>query len=258
MRRFRLLLIVVGLLGAAAAYAYGFEEGSHQGRLARHLLGTAVQIFAPLVAGIGCLAATRAYAPGDRERTVWMTGAIAALAWATGRVVLAGYQWWGGTAGPYPSIADGFYVIFYVLLGVALALEVRLVGSMVERPARLALFALGVAGWAAGFTYVVVPIVGTSVSPVEKALAAFYPSVAVFLIPAGLTPALGFRGGTSAYVWLAVAVAALCLAVASLGYALLSVYGLYSEVHSINALWVAGFVFLALGGFWQRTVQEEV
>jgi hypothetical protein len=125
MRRFRLLLIVVALLGAAAAYAYGFEEGSHQGRLARHLLGTAVQIFAPLVAGVGCLAATRAYAPGDRERAVWTTGAIAALVWATGRVVLAGYQWWGGTARPYPSIADGFYVIFYVLLGVANHAELR-------------------------------------------------------------------------------------------------------------------------------------
>jgi hypothetical protein len=32
----------------------------------------------------------------------------------------------------------------------------------------------------------------------------------------------------------------------------------YSEIHSINALWVAGFIFLAVGGFWQRMVQEEV
>lgn len=258
MRRFRLPLIVVGLLLAAAVYAYGFEGGSHQSRLTRHLLGSAVLIFAPLVASAGCLAAARAYASGDRERIVWAIGALAALAWATGRVVFAVGQWWGEIVHPFPSLADGFFVLFYVLLGVALGLEVRLVGPMVERPVRLALMALGLAGWAAGFAFIVLPIVQSSISTVEKALAAFYPSAAVFFIPAGLTPAVGFRGGTSAYAWLAVAASALCLAVASLGYALLTWYGLYSEVHSINALWVVGFVFLALGGFWQRMVQEEV
>ncbi len=258
MRRSRKPLIVIGLLLAAAAYAYGFDGGGHQSRLARHLLGSAVLIFAPLMASVGCLAAARAYASGDRERIVWTTGALAALAWTTGRVIFAAEQWWGGIVHPSPSLADGFFVLFYVLLGVALGLEVRLVGPMVDRPVRLALLALGLAGWVAGFVFIVSPIVQSSISTVEKALAAFYPSAAVFFIPAGLTPAVGFRGGTSVYVWLAVAASALCLAVASLGSALLTWYGLYSEVHSINALWVAGFVFLALGGFWQRTVQEEV
>ena len=258
MRRFRTLTIVVGLLAAAAAYAYGFETESHQARLTRHLLGAAVQIFAPLVAGVGCVSARRGYAPGDRERFVWTTGAVAALAWAAGRVVFAGYQWWGGTALPYPSIADGFFVLFYLLLGLALALEIRLVAPMVERVVRLSLLALGVAGWALGFVFIVEPIILSPVSMVEKFLALFYPTVAVFLIPAGLMPALGFRGGSSAYSWVAVAIAALCLALASLGYAFLTWYDLYSDVHSINALWVAGFVFLALGGFWQRMVQEEV
>ncbi|MGH2402953.1 MAG: hypothetical protein ACRDGN_00675, partial [bacterium] len=167
-------------------------------------------------------------------------------------------QWWGGLVSQSPSMADGFFVLFYVLLGVALLTEVKLVGPMIDRPVRFALLALGLAGLVAGFVFVVEPIIQSSTSNVEKALAAFYPSAAMFFIPAGLAPALGFRGGTSAYVWLAVAMAALCLALASLGHAVLSSYGLYSEVHSINALWVAGFILLALGGFWQRMVQEEV
>ena len=258
MRRMRGLIVIVGLVFVAAIYAYGSEGGSHQARLTRYVLSTAVQIVAPLVAVLGCVAATRAYAPGDRERLVWTAGAAAALAWAAGRIVFAGYQWWGGTAVPFPSAADGFFVAFYVLLGLALGLEIRLVAPMVERPIRLGLFALGLAAWAVGFVRVVEPIMLSSVPFVEKALATFYPTAAVFLIPAGLLPALGFRGGTSAYVWVAVALAAVCLAIASLGYALLTWYHLYSEVHSINALWIAGFVFLAIGGFWQRMVQEEV
>ncbi len=257
-RRFAIPVAVAGIIIVAAAYAYGFEGGSLQARLLRHMLATALQILTPLVAGIGCLAATRGYARGDRERIVWTTGAVAALAWTAGRIVFAWYQWVGGTALPYPSIADGFFVAFYVLLAAALALEIRLVVPMVDRQVRLILLALGVAGWALGFVYILEPIVLSPVTPVHKILAAFYPTVAVFLIPAGLIPALGFRGGTSAYPWLAVAASALCLAAASLGYAFLTWYDLYSEVHSVNALWVAGFILLAVGGFWQRMVQEEV
>jgi hypothetical protein len=258
MRGFRPLLLTLVLLILAAVYAYGVEETTNQGRLARHLLGAAVQIVAPLLAGIGCLAARRAYAPGDRERAVWSTGALAALAWAVGRAIFAGYQWWGGRALPYPSIADGFFVVFYVLLGLALGLEIKLVAPMVDRPIRLVLLGVGIAGCALGFVYIVGPIMASSASLPVKALATFYPTIAVILVPAGLLPAVGFRGGTSAYTWLAVAAAAVCLAVASLGYAFLTWYELYSDVHTINALWVAGFVFLALGGFWQRTVQEEI
>ncbi len=257
--RFTTPAVVAGTIIVAAAYAYGFEGGGLQARLVRHILATALQVLTPLVAGIGCIAATRGYARGDRERTVWTTGAVAALAWTAGRLVFAVYQWVGGTALPYPSIADGFFVAFYVLLAAALALEIRLVIPMVDRQIRLVLLALGVAGWALGFVYILEPIVAEpGHTAIQKFLAAFYPTVAVFLIPAGLVPALGFRGGTSAYPWLAVAASALCLAAASLGYAFLTWSDLYSEVHSVNALWVAGFILLAVGGFWQRMVQEEV
>lgn len=252
------VLIAAGFLIAAVAYAYGFEGGSLQDRVARHVLATVLQVAAPLLAGIGCAAAARAYARGDPERRVWATGAAAALVWTAGRAIFAFDQWWGQKALPYPSVADGFFVAFYVLLAAALALEVRLVLPMVDRSVRLALFGFGVAGWAVGFVYILEPIVVSSTGLMSRFLSAFYPTAAVFLIPAGLVPAIGFRGGLSAYPWLAVTAAALCLAAASLGYALLTWYDLSSQVHGINALWVVGFVLLGLGGFWQKKVQEEV
>jgi hypothetical protein len=258
MKRKWLPLLALGVVIAAGAYAYGLQGGSLQGRLTRHVIAALLQIAAPLVAAFACTAAARAYAPGDRERAVWLISAAAALAWAVGRVIFAGYQWLGGTALPYPSIADLFFVLFYILVAAALALEVRLVLPMIDRPVRLALLGLGVAAWVAGFLYILAPIMASGAGPAVKLLAAFYPTVAVFLIPAGLAPAIGFRGGTSAYAWLAVAASALCLAAASLGYAFLTWYNLYSDVHLVNGLWVLGFVLLALGGLWQRTVQEEV
>lgn len=258
MNRVRLGVIVVALLVGAALFAYGAEGGSLQARLARHVLATALQILAPMIAAIGCLAATRAYAPGDRERVVWGIGALGAAAWMAGRVIFAFYQWWGGTALPYPSVADLFFVAFYVLIAVALVLEIRLVSPMVDRQSRILLIGLGVAAWAVGFVYVLEPIIFSSAAPAQKALAAFYPTAAVFLVPAGLMPAFGFRGGTSAYPWIAVAVAAVCLALASLGYTFLTWYDLYSDVHGVNVLWIVGFAVLGVGGFWQRMEQEEV
>lgn len=257
MRRMAGLAAILTLI-LLAGYAYGGGTGSFQERVTRHVLASVLQILAPLAAGLGCLAAARAYAPGDRERTVWTMGAAAALAWTVGRVVYAAYQWWGGSVLPSPSAADGFFVAFYLLLALALTIEGRLVLPMVERPVRLGLALLGLAGWAVGVVYFLAPVLSSPASPVQKLLAAFYPTAAVFLVPAGLLPAVGFRGGHSAYAWLAVAVAALCLAAASLGYALLTWYNLYSDVHEVNLLWVAGFVFLAVGGFWQRRVQEDV
>jgi hypothetical protein len=251
-------MIAVALIVGAALYAYGAEGGGLQARLARHVLATVLQILAPLIASIGCLAATRAYAPGDRERVVWGIGALGTTAWMAGRLIFAFYQWWGRTALPYPSVADAFFVAFYVLIAVALALEIRLVSSMVDRQSRMLLIGLGVAAWAVGFVYVLEPIIFSSAALAQKVLAAFYPTAAVFLIPAGLMPAFGFRGGTSAYPWIAVAVAAVCLALASLGYTFLTWYDLYSDVHGVNVLWIVGFAVLGIGGFWQRMEQEEV
>lgn len=256
--RRRLLEAGAGLLAAAVIVAYGFDGGSLQIRMVRQAVGAALQILAPLVAALACAAAARAYAPGDRERAVWLTGAVAALTWAAGRAIYAGYLWRGGGILPFPSVADGFFVAFYLLLGAALAMEVRLVATMIERPVRLVLLGLGLAAWGVGFAVILAPVVRSHLPAAEKALAAFYPTAAVFLVPAGLVPALGFRGGTSAYPWLAVAGASGCLAAASFGYALLTRLDLYSGGHWINALWIVGFFLLALGAFWQRFLLEEV
>ncbi|MDI6771843.1 MAG: hypothetical protein QME77_04570 [bacterium] len=248
---------IIGSLAVAAGITYGLDGGGPGVQIARHVTSAVLQILAPLVAGLGCMAAARAYARGDRERTVWMTGAWATLAWAAGRAIFTGHQWIGGTALPFPSLADGFFVAFYVLLGAALWMEVRLVWPVVERPVRRNLAIYGALAWALALTMVLVSVARSQASVLEKALAAFYPAAAVLLVPAGLLPAAGFRGGTSAYPWLAVAMAAVCLTAASFGFTSLIQHGLNPAVQRADALWVAGFVFLAVGGFWQRAALEE-
>ncbi len=239
---------VIGSLAVVAGITYGLDGGGPQVQAARHATGSVLQLLAPLMAGLGCLAAARAYARGDRERAVWTMGAWAALAWTAGRAIFTGHEWIGGRALPFPSLADGFFVAFFVLLGAALWMEVRLVWSVVERSVRRNLTVYGALAWAFVLTTVLASVAQSQASALEKALAAFYPAAAALLVPAGLVPAAGFRGGTSAYPWLAVAMAAVCLTAASL---------LHLAVHRADALWIAGFVFLAVGGFWQRATLEE-
>lgn len=243
-----MLRAVIGSLAVFAAITYGLDGGGPQVQVARYATGSVLQFLAPLVAALGCLAAAQAYARGDRERAVWTMGAWAALAWALGRAVFTGYQWIVGMALPFPSLADGFFVVFYVLLGAALFMEVRLVWSVVERSVRRNLVVYGALAWVLVLGAILVSVAQSQASALEKTLAFFYPAAAALFVPAGLVPAAGFRGGTSAYPWLAVTMAAVCLSAANL---------LHPIVHPTEALWVAGFIFLAVGGLWQRAAIEE-
>src|SRR3990170_160140 len=73
-----------------------------------------------------------------------------------------------------------------------------------------------------------------------------------------LGPAMAFRGGASGYVWLGIAVGVAGLTLASLGFVYLTFYELYTDVHPINLLRVAGLVALSASGAWHRRMIEAV
>ncbi len=240
---------VIGLMAGAAGITYGLDGGGAHVQAARAAVGSTLQLLAPLVAGFGCLMAAAAYARGDRERAVWVIAAWATLAWAAGRAISAAGRWGGGGAAYSPSAADAFYVAFFVLLSAAVWMEARLVWPVLEPRIRRNLVVYGGLIWGS-VVVATLALLARGEAPVfQKMLAAFYPAAAMLLVPACLVPAAGFSGGTSAYTWLTLAMAALCMAGASL---------LHPIVHRADALWVAGFIFLAAGAFWQRAALEEV
>src|SRR3990170_1377184 len=133
----------------------------------------------------------------------------------------------------------------------------------------------GAPGWAAGVViqglagtgvllWVVViggfmwPLLSSPLDPLEKGLDLFYASTIALLVPLALGPAMAFRGGASGYVWLGVAVGVAGLTLAGLGFAYLTFYELYTDVHPINLLRVAGLVALSASGAWQRRMIEAV
>jgi hypothetical protein len=250
------LLLPVLLLAAGAAIFLPAPVEANA-RFVQHLLSLLVQVLSATTASVMLVQVARTYGPRDHERRVWRLAAAAALVWAAGLLVYALREWFG-QARAYPSAADSFLVVAFLLLLLAMAAEFRLVRSMLTRRQRRILLGAGVLLWLVVIGGVMWPLLASPLDSTEKALDVFYASMIALLVPLALGPAMAFRGGASGYVWLGVAVGVACLTLASLGFAYLTTYELYTDVHPINLLRVAGLAALAASGAWHRRMIEAV
>ncbi len=226
-------------------------------RLVQHLLSVFLQVLTAGAAALALFQAARTYGPRDHERRVWRLAAVAVLVWAIGLLAYALGEWFGQTRA-YPSVADAFLVGAFLLLFAAVADEFRLVNPMLTAQQRLVLLGTGVVLWLAVIGGFMWPLLASPLDPMEKGLDLFYASMAGLLVPLALGPALAFRGGMSGYVWLGVVAGVAGLALASLGFAYLTFYDLYTDVHPVNLLRVAGLTALAASGGWHRRMIEAV
>lgn len=250
-------LLVPLLLLAAAAAVFLPAPADARARLLQHLLGVTVQVLAAAAAAVLLHQAARGYGRGERERRVWLLSATAAAAWMVGFLIYA-FTEWSGQPRAYPSTADGFLVAASVLLTAALADEFRLVRPMLTRGQRFLLIGSGLALWGIIVGRFMWPILAAPLGGVEKGLGLFYASSVALVFPLALGPAVAFRGGSSGYVWMGVAAGVLALAAANLGFAYLTTYDLYSDVHPINLLRVAGLAGLGASAAWQRRTIEAL
>ncbi len=251
------MLMLPALLLAAGAAIFLPAPVDSGTRVMQHLLALLVQILAAVSAAVLLLQAARLYRRADHERRVWLLAAGAALVWVLGLFIYAAQEWFG-RGRPYPSPADGFLVAAFLLLLAALMDEFRLVNSILTTRQRLILAGVGVLLWLIVVAGVMWPLMASPLDPLEKGLDLFYASTVALLVPLALGPAMAFRGGSSGFVWLGVAVGAAGLTLAALGFAYLTSYALYSDVHPINLLRVLGLASLGASGAWHRRMIEAV
>lgn len=250
------LVLPAGLIAAALAVFLPVPVDAGA-RVLQHLLSLAVQVLAAGTSVIFLNQAATGYAPRDPERRVWRLTALAAALWGAGFLLYAVREWIG-VIRPFPSASDGFIVAAFLALLFALLGEFRLVNPMLTHRQRLLLAGGGLALWVVVIGRFVWPMVASPIDPLEKSLGIFYASTAALVLPLGLGPAVAFRGGTSGYVWMGVAGGVLCLALASLGFAYLAWYEVYTDVHPINLLRVTGLAVLGASGGWHRRLLEAV
>jgi len=250
------LLLPVLLLAAGLAVFLPAPVDA-EARVLQHVFSLVVQIAAAATTALLLFGAARGYARRDHERRVWHLIAAATASWAGGLLTYALLEWFGRMR-PYPSSADAFLLLAFLLLFVALLEEFRLVNRMLTARQRLALAGFGALLWivvVGGFMW---PLLLAPVDGLEKGLDLVYASMVALLLPLALGPAMAFRGGTSGYIWLGVALGVAALALAALGFAYLTSYDLYSDVHPINLLRVLGLAGLGASAAWHRRMIEAV
>lgn len=244
------LLVPIALLAFAAATILPTPVQT-ESRIRQHLLSLGIQILAAGVAAALLWPPGGVHRAADRERAVWQRLSLTSLLWTIGLLVY-GMREWRGPGPSYPSVADIIFVAASLVLIGGLLRELRLV-----RPRLTAWLGLLIVGLTAGMAVGTIAVLLRSVmlTPTdlaEKSLNLVYPAIALFQISLIVVPALALNGSLSGRIWLGVALGVACLGLSMIGFVVLASFDLYSDIHRINLLRVAGFAVLAGTGVWRR------
>jgi len=244
------LLVPIALLALAAAAILPTPVQT-EARVRQHLLSLGIQILAAGVAAALLWPPGGVHGASDRERAVWQRLSLTSLLWAIGLLVY-GMREWRGPGPSYPSVADVIFVTASLVLIGGLLRELRLV-----RPRLTAWLGLVIVGLTTGMAVGTIAVLLRSVmlTPIhlaEKSLDLVYPAIALFQISLIVVPALALSGSLSGRIWLGVALGVACLGLSMIGFVVLASFDLYSDIHPINLLRVAGFAVLAGTGIWRR------
>jgi diguanylate cyclase (GGDEF)-like protein len=219
----------------------------------RTLVGDA--FFYPVgIAAIGAaVRASRRCANQPRLRSAWRLLALAAVCCLAGDVAQTVYELAGSK--PYPSIADGFYLLFYpLMLWGLLRFPVgrRDAGAWLRLMLDLAVVA--VAG-SAVVTYVVLgpTVLQGGSDPVQTAFSIAYP-VGDMVLLVGLASVLLRRtGASSARALHFVAAGLLFYVAADLVYGHITLHSTYQGGDPVDSLWMVAIALFAVAGAAQTS-----
>jgi len=202
-----------------------------------------------LGAALGAWSASRRFGCDPRLRTAWRLIALACASYCAGDLTWLLYALLGKS--PYPSPADGFYLLFYPSLFWGL-LKLPARRQTTAAAMRLGLdTAIVAVGGAALVAYVVVwPTLAQGGStPLTTAFSVAYP-VGDMILLLGLASVL-LRGGPSIVLRL-IASGLVCFVAADLVLAYISLHGTYPAGDPVDALWMAAMALFAIAAEVQQ------
>ncbi len=185
------------------------------------------------------------------ERRAWGVVGLAMLFWSAGEIYWTAYLADLGDEAPYPSLADGLFLLFYPLVYVGLVLLLRLHAHRFPPSVWLdgAVGALAVA--ALGAALVFPPIFAASEGePLAVATNLVYPlaDLVLLMLVVGTFALTGWRPGRA---WTLIGGAFALSAVGDSLFLVQVATETYAEGTLLDALWPAGATLLALAA-WQR------
>jgi two-component system cell cycle response regulator len=247
------LALLVGGLGVLTLHTLAGMGGVPRGGIFDHT------IYGLLMVASACTVLARGVVV-RAQRTAWLTMGAGLACWCLGDLYYALFVAGPHAAGGSVSPADALYLVFYPCCYVALVL---LLGAHL-RELRIGMWLDGLIGGlaaaAVGAAVVLPPILhGAHGDAASLGVALAYPIGDLLLLVFTLG-ALGMTGWRPGRVWLLIAVAMLCSAVADSGYLYLTATDRYYVGDWVQCLWPASAVLLAIAAWtpWPRPARRRV
>ena len=255
-RRSRWAAMAAPLLALLGAYAIWQLCGWPQGH--RELIGDVFSYPFDLAAAGAAWAASRRCSADPRLRSAWRLLSLALASNLLGDVIWTVYELVGSQ--PYPSAADGFYLLFYPLMlwGVLrFAADSPSIAERARLGLDLAIVAIG------GLVVVIYVYLGPTIteggsSALERTVSIAYPvGDAVLLV--GLASVLVRRGAPSSVRALQfTAAGVLCFIIADLIYGYITLHGTYAGGNPNDSLYLIAMALLAIAGTLQAAPAASV
>lgn len=214
--------------------------------------GDMVFIVCAGIAAVIGLIAVDAYGTHSTQGKFLSLLALASVCDAVAGIIWAFFELGLDQINPYPSIADVFWVMFYVFAIIALVYAlVTARGYMNGRKALIAGVVWAILAGIAIFTVIQPILADAEETGTIKALSLIYPLGDLILAGLAILLVLSFEGSEVALSWGTFAGAYLLYTVADLGSTFMLYNGTYITGLPIDIFWYAGQLLMA-AGFYQQ------
>lgn len=235
---YKVIALIVGIFVGMLIYNYKFQDYVNN----NFTITDMVIILAPIAAGIAGIFVARRYWGSKVFGKTYLALAVALLLYGGGNIT---YEYLSDIAvpnsQPYPSMADGFWILMYPLFYYHLVRNIRHFKKVGRKPL----------GWIFGLSAAIViaylMIALSQNPPIDFGfLVGLYYNIADSgLVSLSILGVLVFRDSVLGKVWLLLMVGFLIYDFAEYWYYYLTDYNLYADSHPVNMVWVLAFMIMA-------------
>jgi hypothetical protein len=234
---YKVIALVVGIFIGMLLYDYKYQDYVNN----NFTLTDVVIILAPIGGGVACIFVARRYWGSKVFGKTYLSLAIALFLYGAGNIT---YEYLSDisqpNSQPYPSIADGFWIVMYPFFYYHLIRNIRHFKKTGPRPL---VWMLPLAG------SIVIAYLLIALSQQPPLDAGFYLGLYYNILDAGLVSlsilgVLVFRDSILGKVWLLLMIGFLIYDFADYWYYYTTDYNLYSDSHPVNMVWVLGFMVM--------------
>jgi hypothetical protein len=248
-RTFSLWFSIIVTAAILMIYFLGFEETIV--RLTVYVVQSIVILF-PVIFGL------RNASNGTlSNRFSWYSITLGIAFWGIGNLIFAYYDITKSEK-PFPSIADIFFLSFYLLVSLGLLSRYRSQDITLSMPHKSIVLIVFILTFTAGFIIGKENFFNPEVALLERLLNFIYTTADAILLASGLVMFLCMLGGRLARPWLYFGIGILCMYIADINFSLLSNINGSDQTSISDGLWLISFLYMGIAFEKEKVILTEL